>query len=268
MKKKLLAILMVAAMSMSFIACGGSEDEGAANNNVAVENGQNAATEQVEEATEGPQFSDEQIALAEEYLQLTEDYDAIVDKVNASEELLANQELVDVMNELTDALVGADECFGDPTLLTDEVMAELRKAFDETYVFIDGVNELLGATEAEVTVEDLASVFTIGFVGADANDNTYYFICDEEIISAGLVILSADTTQNLMCIGDVVENSDGSLTLTDVDGEYQTTFTAEPIEGGLTMVFDGELEVTMVPYEVSEVIDMMLTIEAETQNVN
>ena len=115
----------------------------------------------------------------------------------------------------------------------------------------------------------LAEIFTLGFVGMDENENTYYFVCDEEIISAGLVILSADGTQNLMCIGDVVENSDGSLTLTDSEGAYQTTFTAAPMEDGiLTVTFDEVLVVEMVPYEAEEVINMMFTIEAGSQNID
>ena len=259
MKKRLLAILMATAMSMSFIACGGSKDEGTTNNNAAVEN--NAAS------TESAAFSDEQIALAEEYLELIEVYDATVERVNATPELLENQELVDLMNEVTDAIVDADECFEDPELLTDEVMAELRKAFDYTYEFIDQVNELVG--EAGVAMEDLADVFTIGYVGMDEEENTYYFISDEDIVSAGFVYLSADATQHLICIGDTVDNEDGSFTIVDAeDGLTATLQTVEQIEGGLVLSIDGEIEVTMVPYDAAEVLEMITTIETETQNIS
>lgn len=267
MKKRVLAILMAAVMSMSFIACGGSEDEGAANNDAVVEN------EQSNDDAADAEYTEEQVAAAEEYLQLLEDYQAAIDAANAVPELLEDQGFVDTMNELTDAVSEMDALFGDPSLLTDEVIAEMRIAFDAVYETIDEVNALVAASTGtgvseDITVEDLAAVFTIGYVGADDKENTYYFICDEELLSAGLVVLSADETQNVMCIGDVTENEDGSITIVDEDGMTATINSVEEVEGGIILTIDEVLEVAMVPYDSAEVLSMMFIIEEGSRNVN
>ncbi len=266
MKKKLLAILMMAAMSMSLIACGGGEDEGAANNNAAAEQEQNDAAD-----TEGPVFSEEQAALAQEYIDLCEAYDAAADRVNNTPSLLEQEEIVNTMNEVADALISLDECFGDPELLTEEVMVQVKDTIAKGYKFVDEVNALVDGEEtgSDITIEDMASVFTIGYAGADEEENTYYFISDEDVVSAGLVYLSADATEHLVCVGDTVENEDGSFTIVDTDGELKATIAVvEELEGGLVLLIDNEIEVTMVPYDSADVIEMIFTIETETQSIN
>ena len=75
MKKRLLAILMATAMSMSLIACGGGEEE-AATKEVATEEAveEEAAVEEVADV----EYTEEQQAFVDEYLQLCEDYDAAI----------------------------------------------------------------------------------------------------------------------------------------------------------------------------------------------
>ena len=257
MKKRILAVLMAAIMAVSFTACGGG-DKNTANSN--------AGNEQNEVTVDGAEFTPEQVALAEEYLEMIDAYNAVVDKVNASEELLAQQELVDVMNEITVAIEEADECFEDPACLTDEVMAELRKAFDETYKFIDQVNALADdagtGASGDLSLEQLADIFTIAYFGVVGEEAVYYFMCDEDVISGGLAVMTIEG--NMMCIGDITKNSDGSRTLVDVSGEYQTTFTTEEIPSGIRMNFEGGSSVDMYPCTTDDVITAMLTIEAES----
>jgi hypothetical protein len=45
---------------------------------------------------------------------MAEEFDAIADKVNASPELLENEELVTAMNELADEIIKLDEYFESP----------------------------------------------------------------------------------------------------------------------------------------------------------
>jgi len=266
MKKRLLAILMAAAMSMSLIACGGGKDEGAANNDVAVKQEQSDAAD-----TEELVFSEEQAALAQEYLDMCEAFDAAANRVNNTPSLLEQEEIVNTMNEVADALISIDECFGDPELLTEEVMLQVEDVIGKAYTFIEQVNALVDGEGAgsEITIEDMASVFTIGFVGMDEAENTYYFISDEDVVSAGFVYLSADTTQHLVCVGDTVENEDGSFTIVDTEGELKATIAVvEEAEDSLVLLIDNEIEVTMVPYDSAEVIEMIFTIEAESQSIN
>lgn len=261
MKKKLAAILMTTVLSLSLAACGGSKDTAKTQSKEAGEENQN-----LEESN----FTEEQAQLAQEYLDMCEAYDEAVDLVNATPELLEVQELVDAMNELTTAIDEADECFADPELLTDEVMEGLRASFAETYKFIDEVTALAGNAEnAEVMDADaLAEIFTIGYCGADEEENTYYFVCDDAVSVGGIVILSSDVTQNLNVVGDIVDNGDGSVTINDDTGYSITFFVEEDEEGDLILTLQDGTQVAMGAYDAKEVIDMMMTIDEETENIN
>lgn len=269
MKKKLLTILMATTMSMTLIACGGKEKQ-ETSNKVAVEvETEGETTEAVaEEATQevSGEFTEEQAALAQEYLDMCEAYDAAVEVVNATPELLEQQELVDVMNELTGVIIEADEYFADPATLTPEVMESLRTAFDETYKFIDEVNALASSVET-TEADELASILTIAYGGADEEENTYYFACDENVTFGAIVILSADMTQNVNCVGEIIDNGDGTVTINDEEG-YSITFMVEEAEGGVILTLEDGTVVGMAAWDAKEIIDMMLTIDTETENVN
>jgi len=121
--KKLLVFMMALAMTLSLSACGGSKAASAE---------PSSTTEQDEEA----EFTAEQQALAQEFIKMAEEYDAVADKVNASPELLSNEELVNAMNELADEIIKADEYFANPETLTPEVMGGLTVAIEIGRSFI------------------------------------------------------------------------------------------------------------------------------------
>ena len=102
----------------------------------------------------------------------------------------------------------------------------------------------------------------------DTDENVYYFVCDEEMLSAGLVALTADLEQNLMCIGDVTHNEDGSMTIVDPSGITATMAVVESTEDYLQVVIDGALEVTLVPQDAAVVLEKMSIVEEESQNIN
>lgn len=261
MKKKVLVVLMAAVLAFSVVACGEKESASATKNNeVSTEN---------EDAAEGEgEFTLEQAQLAQEYLDMCEAYDKAVDLVNATPELLEVQELVDVMNELTAVVEEADECFADPKLLTTEVMDGLRASFEETYKFIDEVTALAGGTaDTQTDADALAEIFTIGYCGADETENTYYFICDDEVSFGAIVILSSDMTKNLNVVGEIIDNGDGSVTIDDETG-YSITFFVEEAEGGVILTLEDGTQVAMGTYDAKEVIDMIFAIEEETENIN
>ena len=143
-------------------------------------------------------------------------------------------------------------------------MVQIKDTIEKGYLFIDEVNALV---DGEEVVEDLASVLTIAWAGADEDENTYYFVCDEEVTYGLLVVLSADMTQNLNCVGEIVENEDGTITIVDETG-YTATLATEEVDGGLIVTIDNELEVAMVSYDAEEILDLVYQIDTQTENVN
>ena len=258
MKKKLLAVLLAAAMSMALIACGGSEEV----------TGNESSVEATQEEDLGD-FTEEQLAFVDEFNTMVDDYNAAIDKFNATPELAENQELVDVMNTLTEAINEVSEICEDPSLLTEENMELLRTtSFTETYKLIDEINAYTGdATAEEMSDRDImAELFTIAGCGADEEENTYYFLCDDEISVAAFVILSADATESANVVGEVTDNGDGSLTVTGEDGEY-ITFMVEEGDGCLLLTLEDGSVVTLLPWDINEAIDFVLTIDEGTEIV-
>lgn len=121
--KKLLVLIMALAMTLSLAACGGSDSAPAASPSTPA---------QVEKA----EFTTEQQALAQDFMSMAEEFDAIADKVNASPELLENEELVTAMNDLSSEIIKADEYFASPETLTPEVMGALTVAIEVGRSFI------------------------------------------------------------------------------------------------------------------------------------
>ena len=110
-------------MTLSLAACGGDKVDPSVAPSIPVQ------------AVE-VEFTAEQQALAQEFLSMAEEFDVVADKVNASPELLSNEELVNAMNELADAIIEADEYFGNPETLTPEIMGGLTVAIEVGRTFI------------------------------------------------------------------------------------------------------------------------------------
>jgi len=121
--KKILVLMMALVMTLGLAACGG--------NNAAP-----ATAPSTPEQVEKTEFTAEQQALAQDFMSMTEEFDAIADKVNASPELLENEELVTAMNDLSSEIIKADECFASPETLTPEIMGALTIAIDVGRTFI------------------------------------------------------------------------------------------------------------------------------------
>lgn len=121
--KNLLVFMMALAMTLSFAACGG-------------DNAAPAADTSTPPQVEKTEFTAQQQALAQDFMSMAEEFDAIADKVNASPELLENEELVTAMNDLSNEIIKADEYFASPETLTPEVMGALTVAIDVGRAFI------------------------------------------------------------------------------------------------------------------------------------
>ncbi len=121
--KKLLVLIMALAMTLSLAACGGSDSAPAASPSTPAQ-------------VEKTEFTAEQQALAQDFMSMAEEFDAIADKVNASPELLENEELVTAMNDLSSEIIKADEYFASPETLTPEIMGALTVAIEVGRSFI------------------------------------------------------------------------------------------------------------------------------------
>lgn len=136
--KKLLVFMMTLIFSLSLMGCGGDKNPAPSSSTPSQSSTQNKEGE----------FTPEQQALAQEFVDMTIAYDKVVDRVNATPEALADEELINAMNELADELIKADDYFASPETLTPEVMEGLKEGIEATYKFI---------TEAETALDEIES---------------------------------------------------------------------------------------------------------------
>lgn len=268
MKKRLLAILMATTMSMALIACGGSEEAATTEETVAEETTEEAVIEETTEETT-VDYTEEQAAFVDEFNKMVDDYNVVIDAVNANEELLNNQELVDMMNEVTACIDEAAEIISDPANLTAEVMESYKTAFAETYNLIDSVNAVLEEGVAvEMSEEEAAlrAVFTTALAGADEQENTYWFLFDDEVTFGAFVILSADYTQSINVVGEITSREDGALVITDESTSSYIAFSVvEEAEDYLIVSVEEGNEVTLINCDFDEAIETVLAIDANTE---
>lgn len=265
MKKKLLALLLATTMSMALMACGGSKET--ATEEVATE--ETAEEEVVEEAT--GDYTEEQAAFVEEFNTMVADYNAVVDAANEVAEIVENQEVVDAINTVTEAIDEAAEIISDPANLTAEVMDSYRNgAFVETYNLIDSIQAVLdevGTTEVSEEKATMQAVFTSALAGTDEVDNTYFFLCDDELTFGAFVVLSADGTQSLNVVGEITSREeDGALVITDeATSTYAAFTTVEQTDEYIVIDVEGANEVTLVNWDLEEAIDTVLAIDETTE---
>ena len=269
MKKKLLALLLATTMSMALFACGGNKE--AATKEATTEEAvvEETAEETVAEETTGD-YTEEQSAFVDEFNTMVDDYNVVVEAFNATPELVENQELSDMMNEITACIDEAAEIISDPANLTAEVMDSYRAAFANTYDLMASVEAYIGGdATAEVSEEKAAmqAVFTSALAGTDEVDNTYFFLCDEELTFGAFVVLSADGTQSINVVGEITSREeDGALVITDeTTSTYAAFTTVEQGEDYIVIAVEGANEVTLVNWDLEEAIDVVLAIDETTE---
>lgn len=212
--KKLSVLIIALALALCLSACGGSAPASAS-----------VAPASSSAASAG--FSAEQQAFAQEFMALAAAFDEISDRVNATPEALASEELVAGMNELADAIIAADEFFASPEALTPEVMSQLKEGIEETYKFVDAAKEALDQIDNERGEGVTVPVEIINGTGVDiyalalspANNNDWGENLIDEVIKngetvQGELVFTADTL-----VWDIlVQDSEGTqLTFMGVD---------------------------------------------------
>lgn len=215
--KKLLVLMAALVMVLSLAACGGSEASPAAASTPA----------QVKEV----EFTAEQQALAQEFISMAEEFDVIADRVNASPELLSDEEIVNAMNALADEIIKADDYFATPETLTPEVMGGLAVAIEVGRTFIaeagaaldeiDDAKAALAANSVVVPVEifngtgvDIHALALSPANSSDWGENLIAEVIKDGETVQGELVFTADTL-----LWDIlVQDSEGTqLTFMGVD---------------------------------------------------
>lgn len=269
MKKRLLALFMAAAMSMSLIACGGGEEEVVTKETATEETTEEAAEETTEELA--GDYTEEQSAFVDEFNTMVDDYNAMIDTINANEELSTNEELAAKMNELTAAIDECAEVCNDPANLTDEVMENYRVAFAQTYEVIEQMKPYLSENTAEMSEEEAAmkAILTTAVAGTDEAENTYFFLFNDEVTFGAFVILSADQTQSVNVVGEITETEDGGIKIVDESTSSYIAFSIiEEGEDYLVVSIEEGNDVTLVGYDIDEAIEVVLAIDEVTEILN
>lgn len=250
MMKKILVLLLSAMIAFSLVACGG--DDATGGDDQQVENNTN------DDATGSGDYTEEQTACIDAWQDMLDDYNAAIDLANETPEILEDSELVDEINELSAEMDNLTELLGDPANITDDVIANVEDVvIPSVYAFVDRIN----------TLAELLSVLSIAGIGADVDENTYWFACNEDVSFGAMIILSADETEYVYCVGEMVDNGDGTITINDEEG-YTLTMAVEAVEDGLILTLQDGTEVGMLAAEPKEVIDTILGIEESVQNIN
>ena len=239
--KKLLIFMMTLVMTLSLVACGGSEPTPTSSSTESAQ----APTEVKEEG-----FTAEQQALAQEFMKMAETFDKTVDRVNATPEVLEDQELIKIMNELADEIIAADDYFANPETLTPEVMEGLKVAIEETHKFITAAEAALNEIEkaeadsvvdsmvVPVAISNLTGVDIYALALSPANSNEWGENLITEVIKAGEkvqgeLVFTADTLVWDILVQDQEENQLSFMGVDFTDANIEgAELVLEETEGG------------------------------------
>ena len=235
MKRKF-ALVLSMILCLSLTACGGDKKE-------AVESAktQEETAETPEESTK--EFSAAQQAAAQRFTDMTTRYDEVVEKVNADPNLADMQEIVAVMNELSDAIIETDDMFADPENLTTEDIESLDLAINQTYAFLDEVEAMLANYSGKQVIT--IPVEIVNNTGADLStlsmspqndENWGVNLLEEPLLHEESGITEMTFTEDTLVwdlnVGDASGNT---LTFMGID------FTEAPLEGAkLVLSVEGD----------------------------
>ena len=187
--KKLFALLLALVMSLSLVACGGSDTSSDAASGVDTQ----------------PVF--------DAFNSAADAFDAVANEINADLEAYP-QELIDVMNEMADAMLEAKALLESGDELTEEVAADLMDKFNEVEVWSDDVaanleNMTIEATTVDTSKEAVIEAFNyvstrFDAVSAIINEDIESY--DEEFVD-GMI----EVAEGMIDFKEILE-SDAELT--------------------------------------------------------
>ena len=213
MKKKLLAILLTAAMVMSMLtACGGGSEETTATD---------TETENVtEDSADGEMCSDETFsALQDNYASMVEAYNAVKD-LYESDEIEADASIEDVMNQAADVINEMGEISQDTITEADaetlnSAMLDILNALS---LLVDGMTETDGASDvaAEGCSDETFSTLQDNFATlSEAYDIVADAYMSDEVEQNDDIEAALNETQDIMTqMGEISQDA-----ITEEDAE-------------------------------------------------
>ncbi|MEG1752383.1 MAG: hypothetical protein RR234_00580 [Christensenella sp.] len=139
--KKLLVLILALAMAMSLVACGNSSKPAPS-----APTSTSAPTADLENA----EFTPKQQAAAQKFIDIATRYDA--EPVNVDTDLAEIQEVVQLMNDVADAIIEADAIFADTANMTAEVLADIDLSVVQAGLLLDEVEAMLANCGGKETV--------------------------------------------------------------------------------------------------------------------
>lgn len=240
--KKMFVLILAFGMTLSLAACGGGDKPATATTaattaappatsvaSAAPESSKAASTDNLENA----EFSPEQQAAAQKFIDLAARYDGVADKVNADPNLAELGEVVDLMNEVGQSMIDADEAFADPAALTDDVLADLDTAMADTGLFLDEIESMLAnyggkqvvTVQVEIVNDTGADLHTLAM--SPSNDESWGGnLLDEPLLAGESGTTEMTFTEDTLVWDLLAADSEGTtLTFAGLD------FTEAPMEG-------------------------------------
>ena len=128
------------------------------------------------------------------------------------------------------------------------------------------------SSSGQVTsMKDLEGILTTGYAGTPKDDENSAILLamnDEGTFSV-LVVVDAKSNENASFVGESTDNGDGTMTINDESSQLAVTFGVEDNGDGTFTLDYGDLgKAVVAECEVSEVLDMMDTVDQNTSSVN
>ena len=150
---------------------------------------------------------------------------------------------------------------------------EIIKAIDDNTEIVNPLADsasgdtTAASTDGGYTLDDLKAALTTGYVGATENGDTLYWATTSDVTGGIFVMQPADGSASVGYVGAIVDNGDGSLTITDsTSGASGTVFVEQTTDNDGNPAIqltdtDGTVAI-MLPTNASDVIDAMASIQS------
>ncbi len=231
MKKKLLALLLSMTLAGVMLAgCGDDDEKAEVAEQPAVE--EETKEEPAEEPAAEAETEEEEVAeeeteaeagftfkdLQDNYAAMVEAYNAVVD-LYQNDAIAQDNDVEDLLGQAKDVI----EQMGDLTEDQFEGEADMLEMNDAILDILDGLDKTIdlmteadtSADASEVTDEDLKAAYPVGYAGAGDDGSTILWALSEDTEQGILVIIAEDESDAISIVGDVINNGDGTITLTD-----------------------------------------------------
>lgn len=128
------------------------------------------------------------------------------------------------------------------------------------------------SSSGQVTsMKDLEGILTAGYAGTpkDDEDSAILLAMNDDVTFSVLVVVDAKSNENASFVGESTNNGDGTMTINDESSQTAITFGVEDNGDGTYTLDYGDLgKAVVAECEVSEVLDMMDTVDQNTSSVN